>query len=331
MGLMSAFAPSELSGVPSFIEPVFAVWMMIWQNARLAYPASTPMSWLRRLRFSWYAWTHRREWRALRHVKPQSQLGQIMHARKNMAHILAWPYIHRAWSIRHRVETVVAHYRHVERNAWLQVPLGTRELLATIGSPEGGLSLQIDQPDWLAQEGELALNLFEGNTRLYSVAFSIGRRKGQPTMYLGAIQGRSTEGITERYAELTKQLHGCRPRDLVLLGTLFVAETMGIERVYAISDYYRHHRHARLFARLDKKIPTADYDEIWRDRGGIETVDGFFAIETAFNPRPLDSIPAKKRAMYRRRYEMLTSLRERLQSVARANRPPAQLQRDPAL
>jgi uncharacterized protein len=331
LGLMSAFAPSELGGMPGFVEPMLGVWMVIWQRARQAYPALGPMSLLRRLRFSWQAWVHRREWRALRDVSPQSPLGQVMQARKNMAHILAWPYIHRAWSIRHRVETVVAHYRYLERQPWLQVPLGTREVLATVGPAEDGLTLQLDQPDWFAQEGELSLNLFEGNMRLYSVAFSIGRRKGQPTMYIGAIQGRSTEGIIERYAELTKRLHGCRPRDLVLLATLSLAEAMGIKRVYAISDFYRHHRHVRLFARYDKNVPTADYDEIWRDRGGVETVDGFFAIETAFAPRPLESIPAKKRAMYRRRYEMLAALREQVLAVAEANRPPAQLQREPAL
>jgi uncharacterized protein VirK/YbjX len=331
MGLMSAFAPSELTGVSTLGESMVAVWMLIWQSARDAYPATTPMSLLRRLRFSWLAWTHRREWRALRHVPPQCQLGKVMQARKNMVHIVAWPYIHRAWSIRHRVETVVAHYRQVERQPWLQVPLGSRQLLASIGSPEEGLTLQLDQPVWMIKEGELTLSLFEGNMRLYSVAFSIGRRKGHPTMYIGAIQGRSTEGISERYTELTKRLHGCRPRDLVLLGALFMAESMGIERVYAISDFYRQHRHARLFSRNVRDIQSADYDEIWRDRGGVETVDGFFAIETAYSPRPLDSIAAKKRAMYRRRYEMLAGLREHVQAVARANRPPAQLTSEPAL
>lgn len=328
---MSAFAPSELGGMPTFAEPLLAVWMTIWQGACHAYPAGTPMSLLRRLRFSWQAWVHRREWRALRQVPPQSQLGQMLQARKNMTHILAWPYIHRAWSIRHRVETVVAHYRHVERHPWLQVPLGSRGLLAHVGPAEEGLTLQLDQPEWMVQEGELTLSLFEGNMRLYSVAFSIGRRKGQPTVYIGAIQGRSTEGIGERYAELTKQLHGCRPRDLALLSVLFLAEAMGIERVYAISDYYRHHRHARLFSRYDRHIQSADYDEIWRDRGGVETVDGFFAIESAFNPRPLDSIAAKKRAMYRRRYDMLDALKKHIQALAAANLPPAQLQREPAL
>ncbi|MEK8030169.1 DUF535 family protein [Ideonella sp. DXS29W] len=328
---MSAFAPSELGAMPNFAEPAVAVWKAIWRNARQVYPSSHPMSWVRRARFCANAWMCRREWRALRHVPPQSELGKMMQARRDMAHILAWPYLHRAWSIRHRVETVVAHYRHVERHAWLQIPLGTRQLLAHVGPAEEGLTLQLDQPEWMSQEGELTLSLFEGTMRLYSVAFSIGRRKGRPTLYIGAIQGRSTKGITERYAELTKRLHGCRPRDLVLLATLFLAEAMDIERVYAISDYYRHYRHARMLARLDKNVPTADYDEIWRDRGGVETVDGFFAIETAYQPRPLETVATKKRAMYRRRYEMLGAVRESLHGAARANQPPAQLQHEPAL
>jgi hypothetical protein len=41
-------------------------------------------------------------------------------------------------------------------------------------------------------------------------------------------------------------------------------------------------------------------------------------------------VPAKKRAMYRRRYEMLGALQERLHNLALANRPPDQLIRTPA-
>lgn len=266
----------------------------------------------------------------MRQAAPHTALGHIVRARRGLVHIVAWPYIHRSWAIRQRVDTVVAHYRHVERWPWLQVPLGARQVLAQLGEAEGGLTIQIDQPEWMSQEGELSLNLFEGDVRLYSVAFSIGRRKGRPVLYLGAIQGRSIDGASERYAELTKELHGCRPRDLTLLATLFLAEAMGIERAYGICDYYRHHRQERLLARSERAVPTADYDEIWRDRGGEETVDGFFAMSTTFSPRPMDSVPAKKRAMYRRRYEMLGLLQQRIHELAKANLPPTDLQHSPA-
>ena len=330
LSLVAGFVPTELTGLPVAVEPALVIWMVIWQASRQAYPSLNPLSLLRRLRFIGQAWRRRREWRALRNVTPGTQLAAVMAARKGLVHVVAWPYLHRAWSVRQRVDTVVAHYRQIEAARWLQVPLGTRRVLATLGEPEAGLTLQIDQPDWLAQEGELALSLFEGDLRLYSMAFSIGQRKGRPVIYIGAIQGRSVEGAGERYAELTRRFHGCRPRDLLVQALFMVAEELGIERAYGICDYYRHFRQPRLLARLDKNIRTADYDEIWRDRGGVETVDGFFEMATRFEPRPLEEVAAKKRAMYRRRYEMLGALREDLHNLALANRLPDQLIRSPA-
>lgn len=330
LSLVAGFVPTELTGLPVAVEPALVIWLVIWQASRQAYPSLNPLSLLRRLRFIGQAWRRRREWRALRNVTPGTQLAAVMAARKGLVHVVAWPYLHRAWSVRQRVDTVVAHYRQIEAARWLQVPLGTRRVLATLGEPEAGLTLQIDQPDWLAQEGELALSLFEGDLRLYSMAFSIGQRKGRPVIYIGAIQGRSVEGAGERYAELTRRFHGCRPRDLLVQALFMVAEELGIERAYGICDYYRHFRQPRLLARLDKNIRTADYDEIWRDRGGVETVDGFFEMATRFEPRPLEEVAAKKRAMYRRRYEMLGALREDLHNLALANRLPDQLIRSSA-
>ena len=330
LSLVAGFVPTELTGLPVAVEPALVIWLVIWQASRQAYPSLKPLSLLRRLRFIGQAWRRRREWRALRNVTPGTQLAAVMAARRGLVHVVAWPYLHRAWSVRQRVDTVVAHYRQIEAARWLQVPLGTRRVLATLGEPEAGLTLQIDQPDWLAQEGELALSLFEGDLRLYSMAFSIGQRKGRPVIYIGAIQGRSVEGAGERYAELTRRFHGCRPRDLLVQALFMVAEELGIERAYGICDYYRHFRQPRLLARLDKNIRTADYDEIWRDRGGVETVDGFFEMATRFEPRPLEEVAAKKRAMYRRRYEMLGALREDLHNLALANRLPDQLIRSSA-
>ncbi len=330
LSLVAGFVPTELTGLPVAVEPALVIWLVIWQASRQAYPSLNPLSLLRRLRFIGQAWRRRREWRALRNVTPGTQLAAVMAARRGLVHVVAWPYLHRAWSVRQRVDTVVAHYRQIEAARWLQVPLGTRRVLATLGEPEAGLTLQIDQPDWLAQEGELALSLFEGDLRLYSMAFSIGQRKGRPVIYIGAIQGRSVEGAGERYAELTRRFHGCRPRDLLVQALFMVAEELGIERAYGICDYYRHFRQPRLLARLDKNIRTADYDEIWRDRGGVETVDGFFEMATRFEPRPLEEVAAKKRAMYRRRYEMLGALREDLHNLALANRLPDQLIRSSA-
>ena len=51
-----------------------------------------------------------------------------------------------------------------------------------------------------------------------------------------------------------------------------------------------------------------DYDEVWRDRGGIRVADTHFELPIGGNRRPLDEIAAKKRSMYRRRYQMLDEI-----------------------
>lgn len=330
VGLLPALAPSELGELPPMLESALAVWLLIWQGARHAYPRMDPISLLRRLRFGWQAWLQRDDWRALREARPGSQLGRAVEARNGMVHLVAWPYIHRDWTIGQRADTVVEHYHQIEQWRWLQVPLGARHVLARFGPEALDLSLQIDRPRWFSHEGELVLSLFEGEARLYSVAFSFGRRNGLPVVYVGAIQGRSGEGMPKRYSDLTRELHGCRPRDLVVLALMFLAEALQIGKLYAVSDECRRLRAPRLFGRTNSR-PSADYDEIWRDRGGVESADGFFVIDTRYQWRSLEEVPAKKRAMYRRRYEMLGALRAQLRRGASTDRAPTELLREPAL
>lgn len=301
----------------------------LWRGARHAYPGVLPTAWARRLRFAWRAWRSRHEWRALRQPPPSPALACALHERKGLMNLVAWPYIHRGWPVGQRVETAVAHYQCIDLWHWLQVPLHARTVLAALGEPADGLSLQIDRPSWFAQEGELVVALFEGDLRLYSLAFSFGERNGQPVVYVGAIQGRSDPSINGRYVQVTRSLHGCRPRDLLVLALLFVAESIGIEQVYAVGD--RHRRpHRQAWWQPGAAAPISRYDEIWAERGGEPTPDGFFVMDTHFIERPLADVAAKKRAMYRRRYQLLGGLRDGIHRLARENQRPDRVLRTPA-
>jgi uncharacterized protein VirK/YbjX len=320
--------PIEPGGAVAAMLSLAALWAMVWQGARQAYPDGKPLDLVRRARYGWRAWRRRQEWKPLREAAPDSPLGQRVQERSGLAHMLAWPYLHCGWTVRERVDTLVWHYRQLEQWPWLQVPADRRLLLARLPVAGEALSIQLERPHWFAQEGELTLSLFDADTRLYSVVFSFGRRQGRTVAYVGAIQGRSLPGINERYAELTRLLEGCRPRDLVLLALQFVAEVLAVDQLLAVSDACRHHRDPARWRRLD--LPSADYDTIWRDRGGTPTADGFFAIDTGYAPRPLDTVPARKRAMYRRRQDMLGRLRDDIHGLARAEVPPQALPADSA-
>jgi uncharacterized protein VirK/YbjX len=73
--------------------------------------------------------------------------------------------------------------------------------------------------------------------------------------------------------------------------------------VFGVGEAYRHHHH-EYFTPEANAHPRADYDEIWRDRGGRPTTDGFFELPAELSVRPMSQIPPQKRAMYRRRYAL---------------------------
>src|SRR5262249_51543573 len=145
--------------------------------------------------------------------------------------------------------------------------------------------------------------LFLADTRMFSLAFSLAFQDDALIAYVGAVQGRDIEGVLAEYRELTKAAHGMRPRDLLIEVFRIFCSTLGVTRILAVSDQYRHHRHA-YFSKAQKTFFN-NYDEVWTERGGIRVDPMFFELAVETSQRDLDAIPAKKRGMYRRRYDML--------------------------
>jgi uncharacterized protein VirK/YbjX len=64
-----------------------------------------------------------------------------------------------------------------------------------------------------------------------------------------------------------------------------------------------------------------NYDEVWRDRGGVERDDGFFELPVERQVREIEDVPSKKRQMYRQRYAMMDSIEQRLLSALPTLKP----------
>jgi len=244
------------------------------------------------------------------------EFARTLQARPELLGVIEWPYIHKAWAPRRRIQAVCSHYEFIEDQAWLHVPLTSRLLLADLASVRAGLSLQLERPQWFIREGELTLSLFLDHTRLYSICFTFDKREGQWVAYVGGIQGRNIEAAKEQYADLTKQLHGARPRDFLLVAAGLMCAQVGVKTLLGVSDANRHHRHPYFAGHLDGDRASSVYDDIWSDRGGQATTDGFMAMHVPFECKPLEDVPSKKRAMYRRRYELFEEVAHAISSVA---------------
>jgi len=82
-----------------------------------------------------------------------------------------------------------------------------------------------------------------------------------------------------------------------------------------VTDQCRHHRHP--YFGIDKAQDlAANYDVIWQENGAEgSTREDFFAVPMAPAQRTLEDIAPKKRAMYRRRNELLDDVFARIEAA----------------
>ena len=151
------------------------------------------------------------------------------------------------------------------------------------------------------KEGMLTLVMQYGDFILYQMMFWLGRSKaGEDALWIGAMQGPNTEDALERIRETTKRAFTYRTKNLILYLMMAFARAMGAKRIYAVSyrGYYA-------FARRDHKIKT-DLDSFWQEAGGHLTDDPrFYEIPLTSPRKPIEEVPSKKRAAYRRRFAFL--------------------------
>ena len=235
--------------------------------------------------------------------------------------VVHWPYISKSWSPKNKLSVLASHYEVVSKSCPQLLLLGRsdRLLLGNLSEFAAGCSLVLDRPFWFMREGELVLNLFQGDLRIASIAFTLCRTDTELCIFIGAVQG-IHKGIESElslsiYRDLTKDFEGLRPRSFLIEVIKYIAINIGVEKIYAVGDGYRHHRHPYFGAHKALEL-AANYDVIWLEHGATPSErEDFFEIPMMLSRKPLDSIASKKRAMYRRRYELLDDTFKKIDSV----------------
>ncbi|APV37817.1 VirK protein [Pseudomonas frederiksbergensis] len=235
--------------------------------------------------------------------------------------VVHWPYISKNWSPKNKLGVLASHYEVVTQSCPQLLLLGRSEslLLSDLSEFAPGCSLVLDRPFWFMREGELVLNLFQGDLRIASIAFTLCRTDTELCIFIGAVQG-IHKGVESElslsiYRDLTKDFEGLRPRSFLIEVIKYIAINIGVEKIYAVGDGYRHHRHPYFGAHKALEL-AANYDVIWLEHGATPSErEDFFEIPMVLSRKPLDSIASKKRAMYRRRYELLDDTFKKIDSV----------------
>jgi uncharacterized protein len=247
------------------------------------------------------------------HPREGSPLQRVMEQRPELVGVTIWPYICSSWSAKTCLQRIDEHFRVIEQmDSILDFPVNGMLPLLDLEDIATNLRVVLDQPKWLMREGLFAINLFLLDSRIYSLVFSFGFEENRVVAYIGGVQGVDVEGILDDYKDLTKALHGMRPRDFLVELFRIFCRCVGVTKIYAVNDAKRHLR-SRYFGTEKAEKLFLNYNDVWMERGGVQGNEDFFFLSIETPLKNLDEVPSKKRAMYRRRYELLRSVEDRMQ------------------
>jgi uncharacterized protein VirK/YbjX len=224
-----------------------------------------------------------------------------------MSGAIYWPYVNHTWPMERRLSTIDQHFRMLDGRAAILAHATFEEVELARFEEYSGLRLVLDKAMWFVREGEIVLNLFINDQRYYSVAFTLGMEAGQPLILVGALQGIKTADVNDVYRNITHALHGMRPRDFLMVALKMLCVELGIHRIWTVTNDSRQHNSPYFAGSHNDKV-LAPYNEVWTEHGGVELDNGFFDVPVKVNRKDMSEIPTRKRAVYRRRYEMLDKL-----------------------
>lgn len=235
-------------------------------------------------------------------------------------------YMSVRWTKRQKVKVILDTYRFImsKGEPFMNVVLqndGFEVARFKLGdSSEGSLILRYDHR--YRKEGEMVFS-FESDQlggRIVDAAFSFEEiAVGQWVCRIGCIQGHAKND--ENYSKAAQKLmHGLRPKSLIVYTIQEFARQLGFVALYGVGDSIQAYRCKHAIHLPWKHAIHFDYNTIWKESGGKPVKGGWFELPLQSERREIQEIKTTKRALYRRRYELLDDLslkiRESAQKIA---------------
>lgn len=156
------------------------------------------------------------------------------------------------------------------------------------------------------KEGLLSVILDCERGELYQMIFWIAKnRQGEWALWIGAMQGPNMDNARDIIKQVTKRCHAYRTKNLILHATQEVTRALGLNRIYAVTNYGYY---AMNHIRRDRKLKTS-FSDFWSESGGRPCEDQrFYELPLTEQRKSMEEVPTRKRANYRRRYVLLDEI-----------------------
>lgn len=296
---------SMASGISAIL--LYLLWLM--RSSTIVAEGSLLNAFRQRVQFIYAGWRLKDMLRPMVSAD-ETPFHRRMKSRPSLLGAVIRPYQSTNWDSRTRLSKLGAHYDSMARLRWLFDPEHDPEVtLCTLSMIHPELRFVMDEAIWFKNEGPLVVSLFLKTDRIFSIAFAVREENGDLIAHVGAIQGRNPRDIPDIldvYRDLTRSAHGLRTRDLLIeLFRMFCAH-LGVARIFLVSDRYQQHRDPYFGSSRGEVL--ACYNGVWEERGAVRIDDTMFELPLQAVLRDTERIPPRKRALYRRRYDMLAEI-----------------------
>lgn len=229
------------------------------------------------------------------------------------------PYLFTSLNVWQRARAIISHYQllsDLEQPALLRV-LEARNAMTLVswqGKNNELISLAIRTAQF-DREGELMLDMYFQQHLITTLTFSLSKiESDNAALCIGGLQGPRTYLNNDIIKEATKACYGLFPKRILLEMACLLAKACGIQRVFAVGDQV-HVLRGKRYIRSKKGKLHASYSEFWESIGAELTDQGVYTFDIDLERKSLEDIASKKRAEYRRRYQLLDDLQQQLNQV----------------
>lgn len=225
------------------------------------------------------------------------------------------PYLSTSWDRARVFKALTAHYAALRNKfppATLEkIFLSDSHILAEWVSNRQ-YQLRISHDPRFYQEGEITVTLFcpelgEGELTQISGTLSPAENASM-AFYIGGIQGAARTLGAQAIKEATRDLHGLRPKSLLVIVAQMLANRLGCKQILATSAACHAYSHDDRRHSEKRKMMFFDYDSFWEECRGTRVSEAFFALPLVAARRTREEMKPQKRPMYRRRYAMLDAI-----------------------
>ena len=242
-------------------------------------------------------------WLALLNSHPL--FGQMLPSCPRLVNKIYRAYFSTRLRCQDRLDLLQTHYDIVIRAGLAplvaRAAIGPVEVCRLQARADLGYRIELRAGAVLCREGELILQLMHGTDLLQSIAFSFVRNGEGAAIGIGCLQGVPDSANLERIRNATRELHGMRPKNLLVRMVRQFGHDLGCEQLVLVGNANR-----VVTASIRRGKVHADYDSLWQELRALPGPDGNYHLACEDLPAlQLEEIASKKRSEARKRHDML--------------------------